>query len=196
MDELTQPNKIISEEIFGARVALRRDLHRHPELSAQEERTARTIADRLARLEGTIRSQDAKVRACPKKSVKRIAEAVGQLYAAAVKVEIENGSPAAHNTPEMAKLAREAAEAVVGPDRVKKLHTANMGGEDFAYYLERVRGCYIRFGGRIEGKEGFPAHSSQIDFDERALATDAAWFAQIVQLAGERLRRAAGGNGL
>jgi metal-dependent amidase/aminoacylase/carboxypeptidase family protein len=75
----------------------------------------------------------------------------------------------------------------VGEERVKSLRTANMGGEDFSYYLEHVDGCYIRFGGQIPGLEGYPAHSSRFDFDERALATGAAWFAEVARMAGEHL---------
>jgi len=76
---------------------------------------------------------------------------------------------------------------VVGPEQVVALHTANMGGEDFSYYLDQVPGCYIRFGGQIPDLEGFPAHSSQFDFDERALAAGAAWFARVTHLAGDSL---------
>jgi len=78
---------------------------------------------------------------------------------------------------------------VVGEERVQPLHTANMGGEDFAWYLERVAGAYVRFGARVDGREGFPAHSSGFDFDERALASGAAWFASVAALAGARLSK-------
>ena len=62
-----------------------------------------------------------------------------------------------------------------------------MGGEDFAYFLDHAKGCYIRFGARVEGREGFPTHSSQFDFDERALAVGAAWYAEVAKLAGRTL---------
>ncbi len=87
----------------------------------------------------------------------------------------------------MAALAREAAAHVVGPERVQPLHTSNMGGEDFAYFLDHVPGCYIRFGGKIEGLEGYPTHSSRFDFDERALAAGSAWFAEVAHRAGRHL---------
>ncbi|MBQ2218840.1 MAG: amidohydrolase, partial [Firmicutes bacterium] len=38
------------EEVFPAIVAFRRDLHEHPELSGQEERTSRRIAEELEKL--------------------------------------------------------------------------------------------------------------------------------------------------
>jgi metal-dependent amidase/aminoacylase/carboxypeptidase family protein len=72
----------------------------------------------------------------------------------------------------------------VGPDRVVPLKTANMGGEDFADYLEHVPGCYIRFGAQVPGRESFPAHSSRFDFDESAMAIGAAWFVRVAEIAG------------
>ncbi|MBK5099174.1 MAG: hypothetical protein JJE01_15455, partial [Gemmatimonadetes bacterium] len=45
-------------------------------------------------------------------------------------------------------------------------------------------GCYIRLGARLEGREGFPAHSSRFEFDERVLAVGAAWFREIAHVAG------------
>jgi hippurate hydrolase len=64
-----------------------------------------------------------------------------------------------------------------------------MGGEDFSFYLERVPGCYVRFGAQAAGREGFPAHSSKFDFDEAALAVGAAYYHQVALTAGAHLRR-------
>lgn len=140
-----------------------------------------------ARLAGTIRAMDSEHGARLAESLRRIAQAVGQLHHAEIVVEGEEGVPPVINTPEMAALAREAAHQVVGADRVVPLRTANMGGEDFAEYLEHVPGAYVRYGGQVPGREGFPAHSSRFDFDERALATGAAYLAAVARVAAERL---------
>ena len=63
-----------------------------------------------------------------------------------------------------------------------------MGAEDFSYYMEKIPGAYVRFGGQVPGKEGYPAHSSKFDFDEEALAVGAAYYVAIARLAGQRLR--------
>ena len=76
----------------------------------------------------------------------------------------------------------------MGRDRVEAMRTANMGGEDFSYYLEKVPGCYVRLGARLPGREGFPAHSSKFDFDEKALACGAAYFHAVALAAGRRVR--------
>ena len=87
----------------------------------------------------------------------------------------------------MAALSRQGAALTVGQENVLPLRTANMGGEDFSYYLEKVPGAYIRFGSQVPGLESFPAHSSKFDFDEQALAVGASYFHRMAILAGQQL---------
>ena len=154
--------------------------------SFQAGQAANVIAGR-ATLEGTIRSQSPAVREHLHRSLRRISESVGTLHQADISVEINRMTPPLINHPEMIDVAREAALDVVDPLDVIELHTVNMGGEDFACYLEHVPGCYIRYGAQVEGREGFPAHSSQFDFHETALATGAAWLTAVARRAGKRV---------
>jgi hippurate hydrolase len=147
--------------------------------------TSNVIAGQ-ARLLGTIRAQHPPVRAHLQTAVRRMAEAVGHLHGAGVHVEFSEGTPAVINSPPTAALARQAAARAVGADNVLEMKTANMGGEDFAYYLEKVPGCYVRFGARLAGREGFPAHSSKFDFDEKALSAGAAYFHAVARVAGRQ----------
>jgi hippurate hydrolase len=154
--------------------------------------TAGNVIAGQATLDGTIRAQDPEVREHLKQSLRRIVTSVGQLHGAGVRLEFAEGTPAVLNEPGATALARQAAEAVVGRGNVLTLHTANMGGEDFAHYLERVPGCYVRFGAQAAGRESFPAHSSKFDFDEQALAVGAAYYAAVARTAGKRLAAAGG----
>lgn len=134
-----------------------------------------------ATLEGTIRSQQSEVRDHLMDALRRVANAVAQLHEAEVTVVFNAGTPVVVNPPEMADIARRAAHRVVGADRVVPLHAPNMGGEDFAYYLERVPGCFVRLGSQVPGREGFPAHSSRFDFDEAALPIGARYLQEVVK---------------
>jgi len=135
-----------------------------------------------ARLEGTIRAQDPDVRRQLSLSVRRIAESIGHLHGARVQVTLAEGTPPLINSPEMARLARAAASEVVGAANVLPLRSANMGAEDFSYYLARVPGAYVRFGAQVSGREGFPAHSSRFDFDERVLGIGAAYYHALTRV--------------
>jgi metal-dependent amidase/aminoacylase/carboxypeptidase family protein len=117
-----------------------------------------------------------------------MAEAVGKLHGAGVDIAFLEGTPPLRNEPAMARLARQAAAQVVDAEHIRELPTANMGGEDFSYYLEKTAGCYVRFGAQVAGRESYPAHSSKFDFDERALAIGAAYFHAVARIAGARLR--------
>jgi len=149
--------------------------------------TAPNVIAGQAKLEGTVRAQDPAVRQQLLASIRRIAESIAQLHGAKIHVAVTEGTPPLINTPDMASLARRAAVAAVGESNVLPLKTANMGAEDFSYYMEKIPGAYVRFGGQVPGKEGFPAHSSKFDFDEQALAVGAAYFQAVARIAGQRL---------
>jgi hippurate hydrolase len=146
-------------------------------------------------LEGTIRAQDQEVRDHLERSIRRVVESVAQLHQAEVEVELMEGTPRLVNDQRATRLARQAARQVSGEGQVRSEAPVNMGGEDFAHYLLHVPGCYIRFGARVSGREGYPAHSSRFDFDEEALASGAAWFHQVALAAGRRLSAEAASGG-
>ncbi len=154
--------------------------------------TASNVIAGTAVLEGSIRAQDANVREHLRRAIRRIAESLGQLHGAAIHVDIDEGTPILVNPPQGVALGRTAAREVVGPTNVQQLFTANMGAEDFSYYLEQRPGCYVRFGAHAAGTEAYPAHSSRFDFDEAALAVGAAYYHRLAILAGQRIVRPQG----
>jgi len=153
--------------------------------------TAPNVIAGQAKLEGTVRAQDPSVRQQLLNSVRRIAESIAQLHGAKIHIVVAEGTPPLVNHPEMATLARRAAIESVGEENVLPLKTANMGAEDFSYYLEKIPGAYVRFGSQVPGREGYPAHSSKFDFDEEALAVGAAYYHAIAKIAGQQLEKKA-----
>ena len=151
--------------------------------------TAPNVIAGQAKLEGTVRAQDPAVRRQLLNSVRRIAESIAQLHGAKIHVMVTEGTPPLVNDAVMAVLARRAAIETVGEKNVLPLKTANMGAEDFSYYLEKIPGAYVRFGSQVPGREGYPAHSSKFDFDEEALAVGATYYRAIARIAGQQLRQ-------
>lgn len=151
--------------------------------------TAGNVIAGHALLQGSIRAQDPEVRSALHRSLRRISESVAQLHDAEIRVDIQQGPPPLINSDVMTTLARHAALQTVSKDRVGKLLTANMGGEDFSYYLDHVAGCYVRYGAQIPGREGYPAHSSRFDFDEGALSIGAAYLVNIAREAALTIRQ-------
>ncbi len=149
--------------------------------------TAGNVIAGRAHLEGSIRAQDPSVRLALQRSIERMAKSIGQLHGAQVEFEMGPGTPPLVNPPECTGIARRAAAVAVGEALVTCMDATSMGGEDFSYYLERVPGCYVRFGTAREGVQQFPAHSGGFDIDENALAVGAAFFHAVAKTAGMQL---------
>jgi hippurate hydrolase len=146
--------------------------------------TASNVLPDHATLEGTIRAQEKPVRDHIVSALSRICDAIGALHNARLTMTLEEGTPPVVNPKNMAEVARKAAVAVVGEANAVPLHTPNMGGEDFACYMERIPGCYVRLGARAPGGGGAPAHSSTFEFDEDVLLIGARYFYEVARLAG------------
>jgi len=154
--------------------------------------TAGNVIASHASLTGSIRAQEQPVRDSLHRSIERIARSIGELHNAKIDVSIGLGTPPLINPPDVAEVARQAVRSSLGEEALRKLEIANMGGEDFSYYLEQVPGCYVRFGSQVPGREGFPAHSSRFDFDEKALDVGATFFHSVALTAGRLLARQTG----
>ena len=177
---VTALQTIVSREIDPARPAV-------VTVGSFHAGSAPNVIAGRAVLEGTARAQHPDVREHLTRSIERIGRSIGELHGAKVEVEIHRGTPPLLNLGPSTRLARKAAREVVGPANVGVLKTANMGGEDFANYLEHVPGCYIRHGARFPGRDNFPAHSSRFDIHEEALSVGAAWLDRVARVAGEHV---------
>lgn len=148
------------------------------------------IADE-ALLHGTIRCTDSKTRKDVIYRIKKTASTLASLHDAEIDVKVKKGYPPIKNHSRGYKVAREAAEITVGTSRVLNLTQPSMGGEDFSYYLNKVPGCFVRFGSARKGDDHITAHSSYFDFDEDVIRVGAAFFAETVKtsIAGIRKSR-------
>ncbi|MBF0556473.1 MAG: amidohydrolase [Nitrospirae bacterium] len=139
-------------------------------------------------LRGTIRTLDDVTRQLIFERLKTLASSFAAMHGAKIDVRIHNGYPPLINHPVQFETAREAA----GGDNVVILPTSSMGGEDFAFFLEKIPGCFIRLGARKKGHEQYPLHSPRFDFDEEAMKTAAEFMARAVRIEIDRLAAAAG----
>jgi len=79
---------------------------------------------------------------------------------------------------------------VLGDAAVVPFGVTNMGGEDFAFYLERMQGCFMRVGAREEGGERLAAHSPRFTAAEESIFVGAAVLAESARIASAALRDA------
>ncbi|MGI8548259.1 MAG: M20/M25/M40 family metallo-hydrolase, partial [Gemmatimonadaceae bacterium] len=93
------------------------------------------------------------------------------------------GTPPIVNPPQPAAWAAEAVVSVLGADALVPLNTTNMGGEDFAVYMESIPGCFMRIGARESGGRVIAAHSPAYYAAEEAIFIGAAVLAEAARTA-------------
>ena len=148
----------------------------------QAGNASNVIAER-ARCAGTIRATTPEARALLCDGVRAVAEGVAATHRLRAEVKLSEGTPPLVNTAQGAAWAESAARALLGPGSLSALKTANMGGEDFAFYLERMEGCFIRVGTWREGRSRAGVHTPRFDPDEDALFVAGALLADCARTA-------------
>ena len=149
--------------------------------------TAPNIIPERALLTGTLRATTPETRAAIGNEVRRIAESVAESYRLTARVNVNLGTPPIVNPTDGAGWARQAAAAVLGEAAVVPFGLTNMGGEDFAFYLERIPGCFMRIGAREDGGERTAAHSPRFTAAEESIFVGAAVLAESARVASAAL---------
>ena len=130
--------------------------------------TTFNVIPERASLSGTARTFDkATWKRWPEtidKVVKGICESMGAGY----ETTFEQGYPPTVNDADVAARMRQIAAQVVGPDQVV-VPDKTLGGEDMAYFLEQVPGCFFCLGAGNETHAGI--HNPRFGFSEKILIT-------------------------
>ncbi len=118
-------------------------------------------------LSGTVRTFSKDVQEKIKKRINDILDGLKLTYNINYEYNYEYGYPVLINNETISKIIEETASNILGKDNI--VHPKpNMGGEDFAYYLEKVPGAYYVLGGAFPERH-IGNHSPQFDIDESVL---------------------------
>ncbi len=129
---------------------------------------------------GTVRSLVPQVRETLKSRLEEVSRGVGRSFGVDVEFDFQDGYPALVNDPQMSRLIASACARGIGKENVEFLQPT-MGGEDFAYFLQKVPGAFFRLGCRNEGKGLIhPGHNPLFDIDEEILPFGVEMFARII----------------
>lgn len=125
-----------------------------------------------ARFKGTARTLEPAERALAQTGIERACSGIAAAHGLAHEFEWLPGYPPLVNNEKATRIAMAAASSVLGRDSVKELVIPSMGGEDFAYYLSEVPGCFWFFNTQapVEGK-CYPNHHPCFDVNEQLLGT-------------------------
>ena len=121
-------------------------------------------------VKGTLRSLTMDGLKELQKRVKEIAEGIAQTHGCEAIVEyVGNDYPPTVNDSDMWKFAKEIGIELLGDENVSDLD-AVMGGEDFAYYTEKVKGCFVVLGMNNPDIDAtYSVHHPMFKADEDAL---------------------------
>ena len=130
-------------------------------------------------LDGTVRTLNEDTRDMIEDSIRKQLDALCLQSGATADITYGRGYPACVNHEEDAALVRKTAVSLFGEAEVEDVKLPAMPAEDFSFYLQRKKGCFVWLGTAKEGQEVWPLHNSRFDVDEDILWRGASLLAQI-----------------
>jgi len=132
-------------------------------------------------VEGTTRTMTKQERIVIKNRVEDIAQSIAQTYGAHAAITWKPGPPALANDASWGVLAKQVAQE-------HRFETAPMepslGGEDFAFYFEKVKGYFVQVGTGLS----YPNHNPKFKVDPAALYPAASYMADLAVQAVQKLQ--------
>ena len=134
--------------------------------------SAMNVIPANGRAAGTVRMLDAVAWADAEALVRETISQIVEPYGVSTEITYTRGVPPVVNEHAATAVLGRAIEAVVGEQG--HVSTAqSLGGEDFAWYLERVPGAMARLGTRTPGGPTYDLHQGDLRVDEAATAVGA-----------------------
>lgn len=133
------------------------------------------IIPETARLGGTVRTLDADLRKRMPERIEELAQGVARGMRGDAELDYHFSYPVTRNDADASRLALGVAGELFSEENTVDLAYPSMGGEDFAFFLEKVPGAFIWLGvGDVSG-----LHTPQFAFDEEVLPQGSALLAAL-----------------
>jgi amidohydrolase len=140
--------------------------------------SARNVVPSLGEAGGTLRVLDVRAWEQARQLVTELVAQVVAPYGVSAELQYQQGVPPVVNTASAARLLTRAGTAVVGASGVVDTEQS-LGGEDFAWYLERVPGAMARLGVRTPGGPTYDLHQGDLRVDDGAVPIGAGLLARV-----------------
>lgn len=123
------------------------------------------------RVVGTLRTFDVKVRMKALNIIEGVLKSITSLEGAEYEMltDIDNGPVV--NDPKLTEIVRQSAAEILGEEHVLDLEFPELGGEDFAYFSEKVPSCYFFVGLSEDMSNPVVHHSPDFQWDDDLLET-------------------------
>jgi hippurate hydrolase len=134
-----------------------------------------------AELRLTVRAMQPAIRDLLEKRIAEIATAQAASYGATVEVNYMRRYPVLNNSPEHTKFALDVVKNWLGESGIVANPEPITASEDFAFFLEKVPGCYINIGNGVGSVGGCMVHNPAYDFNDRVLSLGAAYWVRLTE---------------
>jgi hippurate hydrolase len=135
------------------------------------------VIPQRARLTGTGRSLDARVRDLLERRLREVVQNVAAAYGATAHFTYSRNYPVTMNHPAQTEKAAAVARGVAGDANVDSSHPPVMGGEDFSFMLEARPGAFIFVGNGDTAGLHHPAY----DFNDAAIDYGSSYWVRLVE---------------
>jgi hippurate hydrolase len=133
-------------------------------------------------LRGTTRSLSPTVQEATEAAMARVVEGIASAHGVEASLRVERRYPPTVNTKREALLAAEVAFELLGRDAVSRDLRPSMGGEDFAFMLQKKPGAYAWLGAGT-GAQTKNLHNPSYDFNDELLALGASYWVKLTERA-------------
>lgn len=166
------PVVIAAQIVTALQTIVSREVPAHEEavitVGAIEAGTTFNIIPDDCILRGTVRTYNNEVQDLIERRLPEVARGIAMAMRGNAEVEYWRLYPPNINHAEGAALVRRAADDIFGAGFILE-DEKQMGGEDFAFLMQRVPGAMFRLGTRRPGSPPCSLHMSDFDLDEAAL---------------------------
>ncbi len=144
--------------------------------------TAYNIIPETATLAGTVRCYSTEMQRRTFEALSRVVESTAAAFGCQANVTIKEGYPAMVNDADCVALVNQVAADLLGPDNVEKDPPRSLGGEDFAYFAEKVPSGFWRLGVCPADRDDYPKlHQPLYDFNDDAIPIGVAMHCEIAR---------------
>jgi amidohydrolase len=142
--------------------------------------TAFNVIPQAVKLGGTVRTLLPEVQTLAIKRLEEIATSIAKAHRCTAKVDYHIGYPVTRNDAAAVAIFENCARKGLGEKHVTPMEQPVMGGEDFAYYCEKVPSCFFALGLLPNGQERMPKlHQPTFDFNDDALGLGVGLFCAL-----------------
>ncbi len=144
--------------------------------------TAMNVIADTADLRGTVRYFNPDLASVISQRLEQIIAGICQSHGATYELDYQHLYPPVVNDEKVTQLVQSVAETVVETPAGVVPECQTMGGEDMAFFLQKVPGCYFFLGSANPAKNLiYPHHHPRFDFDETALGMGVEIFVRCVE---------------